>query len=170
LSGGSSNTTVVPVSNIVFGGSGASRTVTVTPASGQSGVLTITVSVGDGAATTDTAFELRVTYEPFTDDTLTSGQTMMRAVHITELRTRIEARRSAAGLGSFSYTDATLSAGATMVRAAHILELRTALTEVYAALSMTAPSFTDASLAVGSTMIRAIHIQELRDFVGAIEP
>ncbi|MBE2216550.1 MAG: fibronectin type III domain-containing protein, partial [Opitutaceae bacterium] len=43
----SSNTTLVPSSGIVLGGSGASRTVTVTPASGQSGTATITVTVSD---------------------------------------------------------------------------------------------------------------------------
>ena len=37
LSGGSSNPTLVPTNNIVFGGVGANRTVTVTPAAGQTG-------------------------------------------------------------------------------------------------------------------------------------
>jgi len=48
VSGSSSNTTLVPNANIVFGGSGANRTVTVTPASGQTGTATITVTVTDG--------------------------------------------------------------------------------------------------------------------------
>ncbi|MBK8724464.1 MAG: tandem-95 repeat protein [Holophagaceae bacterium] len=47
MSGSSSNTTLVPNANIVFGGSGASRTVTVTPAAGQSGTATITLTVTD---------------------------------------------------------------------------------------------------------------------------
>lgn len=52
----SSNTTLVPNGNIVFGGSGANRTVTVTPASGQTGTVTITLTVqdGEGATSTDT--------------------------------------------------------------------------------------------------------------------
>ena len=37
VSGTSSNTTLVPNANIVFGGSGANRTVTVTPAANQTG-------------------------------------------------------------------------------------------------------------------------------------
>ena len=37
LSRGSSNPALVPTNNIVFGGSGANRTVTVTPAAGQTG-------------------------------------------------------------------------------------------------------------------------------------
>ena len=44
VSGSSSNTTLVPSANIVFGGSGADRTVTVTPAANQSGTATITVT------------------------------------------------------------------------------------------------------------------------------
>jgi CSLREA domain-containing protein len=47
LSGSSSNTTLVPNANIVFAGSGASRTVTVTPAANQSGTATITITVTD---------------------------------------------------------------------------------------------------------------------------
>src|SRR5205085_1098627 len=55
LSGSSSNSSLVPNSGIVFGGSGASRTVTVTPAANQNGTATITVTVSDGnLAATDT--------------------------------------------------------------------------------------------------------------------
>ncbi|HAT09958.1 MAG TPA: hypothetical protein DCS97_05055 [Planctomycetes bacterium] len=61
VAGGSSNQTLVPTGNIVFGGSGASRTVTVTPAAGQSGTSTITVTVGDGAASVVETFLLTVT-------------------------------------------------------------------------------------------------------------
>ena len=62
LTKASTNTTLVPLSGIVFGGSGASRTVTVTPAADQNGTATITVTVtdGDGASTSDT-FLLTVT-------------------------------------------------------------------------------------------------------------
>jgi len=48
VSGGSSNTTLVPAANIVFGGSGSARTVTVTPAPNQYGDATVTVTVTDG--------------------------------------------------------------------------------------------------------------------------
>ncbi len=61
LSGSSSNTTLVPNANIAFGGSGSSRTVTVTPALGQTGSATITVTVSDGSAPASTAFTLTVT-------------------------------------------------------------------------------------------------------------
>jgi hypothetical protein len=62
LTGTSSNATLVPNGNIVFGGSGGSRTVTVTPAANQSGVATITLRVTDtGALFTETTFLVTVT-------------------------------------------------------------------------------------------------------------
>jgi hypothetical protein len=56
----SSNTALVPVSNISLSGSGANRTVTVTPAANQSGTATITVSVSDGSLATSKSFTLTV--------------------------------------------------------------------------------------------------------------
>jgi hypothetical protein len=56
----STNQTLVPLNNIVFGGSGSNRTVTVTPASGQTGESIITLSVSDGMITTPMTFLLRV--------------------------------------------------------------------------------------------------------------
>ena len=56
----SNNTTLVPNANIVFGGAGANRTVTVTPAAGQTGTATITVTVSDGQLPTTTSFQLTV--------------------------------------------------------------------------------------------------------------
>jgi len=56
----SSNLTLVPTNNIVFGGSGANRTVTVTPANNQTGSATITVTVSDGTHLTNDTFVLTV--------------------------------------------------------------------------------------------------------------
>jgi hypothetical protein len=52
----SSNTTLLPLANIVLGGTGANRTVTVTPAAGQTGTATVTLTVTDagGLTATDT--------------------------------------------------------------------------------------------------------------------
>ena len=61
LAGGSSNPALVPIGNIVFGGSGANRTVTVTPAAGEFGASTITVTVTDaGASSRSETFLLTV--------------------------------------------------------------------------------------------------------------
>lgn len=61
LSGGSSNPGLVPNANIVFGGGGSNRTVTVAPAANLSGaaVITITVTDGDGLSAS-AAFTLTV--------------------------------------------------------------------------------------------------------------
>lgn len=52
LTATSGNTTLVPNANLVPGGSGASRTLQITPASGQSGSSQITVVVSDGTGGT----------------------------------------------------------------------------------------------------------------------
>jgi len=56
----SSNPALVPDGNIVLGGSGANRTIGLTPAAGQYGSATITVSVSDGTDTTLTTFVVTV--------------------------------------------------------------------------------------------------------------
>ncbi len=58
LTGTSSNTALVPVANIVFGGSGAARTVTVTPAANLAGSTTIRITVSDGVASAFDEFVL----------------------------------------------------------------------------------------------------------------
>jgi VCBS repeat-containing protein len=70
VSGTSSSTTLVPNGNIVFGASGASRTVTVTPAPNKFGVTTITVTVSDGSLTASDTFQLTVS--PQNDDPVIS--------------------------------------------------------------------------------------------------
>jgi len=57
----SSDTDLIPPANIVFGGSGPDRTVTITPAANLSGSATITVWVSDGEAWSETSFEVTVT-------------------------------------------------------------------------------------------------------------
>jgi hypothetical protein len=57
---------LVPDANIVLGGSGASRTVTVTPASNQSGSATITLTVSDGTASSTDTFVLTVVMQKTT--------------------------------------------------------------------------------------------------------
>ena len=60
LSGTSSNLELVPTANIIFGGTGSSRTVTVTPSTNQTGTATITLGVSDGTLTSSTSFLLSV--------------------------------------------------------------------------------------------------------------
>src|SRR5262249_39418332 len=57
----SSNPTLLPNANITLGGSGANRTVTLTPAADQNGTATVTINVSDGSLTTSSNFVLTVT-------------------------------------------------------------------------------------------------------------
>ncbi len=61
LTRSTSNSTLVPLSGIVFGGSGANRNVTITPAANQLGSSSVTLTVSDGALTASRTFTLTVT-------------------------------------------------------------------------------------------------------------
>ena len=136
------------------------------------GTATIRVTATDpGGLSAVQAFRVTVAAmrAPFTDDPIVPGVTPIKAVHFTELRTRIDALRSAGGLARFSWTDPVLRAGVTRVRGVHLLELRSALAEAYGASGRAAPRWTDASPVAGSTPIRAAHLNELRAAVLALE-
>ncbi len=64
LSASSANTSLVPYSGISFGGSGGSRTVSVTPAANTTGTTSITVTVNDGQMTASSTFKVTVTPSP----------------------------------------------------------------------------------------------------------
>ena len=130
--------------------------VTASDAGGLTATRTFTVTVGGASA-------------PFTDPDIVPGVTPVRAVHFTELRTRIDALRGSAGLGRFPWADPVLTAGVTPVRLVHVLELRSALAAAYAAAGRTAPRWTDPAPAPGATPIRAAHLMELRAAVVALE-
>ncbi|TVR15589.1 MAG: formylglycine-generating enzyme family protein, partial [Planctomycetota bacterium] len=81
VTGSSSNTTLVPNGNITLGGSDAERTVTITPASGETGTATITLTVEDaGGLTASSSFIVTVggentppTISSIADQTTPSG-------------------------------------------------------------------------------------------------
>ncbi len=60
VSGTSSNLVLVPNANIVFGGSGTDRTVTISPAPHRIGTAVITITVSDGLFSVATSFVLTV--------------------------------------------------------------------------------------------------------------
>ncbi len=83
LTGGSSDTNLVPVTGIAFGGSGTNVTVTLTPATNRNGVCTITITVSDGMASASNSFSLTVnpvndppSLAPIPDLFITEGQTL----------------------------------------------------------------------------------------------
>ena len=131
----------------------------------------VRVSNAFGSADSNTTTVTVVPYAPFTDDALSAGATAIRAVHIVELRTRIDAQRVRFGLSAFGWADPPPTAGATTIQAQQVLQLRTALTEAYnkaARPGLPAPTYTDPGLPTG-TPPKVIHIQELRDAVIALE-
>ena len=73
LSSTSSNPTLVPLSGIVFAGSGANRAITVTPAAFQFGSSVITLHVSDGQLTTSSIFTVAVTQPVPTNRTWTGA-------------------------------------------------------------------------------------------------
>ena len=103
----------------------------------------------------------------WTDDPPVVGVTIVKVVHVDELRSRIDAVRLANALGAFPWGPA-LVPGTSIVLAQHLLDLRTALNQAYVAAAMSPPTYTDPSLTVGDT-IKAVHIMELRAAVVAIE-
>lgn len=100
----------------------------------------------------------------FTDDPLVPGSTRIKAVHITQLRTAVNAVRALASLGAGSYTDPTLSVGVTKVKAAHINDLRTALNAARSSLALPAVSYAE-TITATVTKVKASHLNELRNGV-----
>ena len=150
-------------------------------ASGSNGFAQIGTSVTnsypDGTALANTAYLYRVratnasstsldsshdlaTTVIFTDPVLTSAASV-KAAHIQQLRTAVNAVRILAGFGSGSYTDAGLATG-TPVRRLHILDLRANLDGARGLLSLQALIYTDSSITAGVTRPKAAHISEIR--------
>jgi hypothetical protein len=59
----------------------------------------------------------------FTDDPLQARDTVSKAVHVIELRQRIDQLRARYGLAAQLWTDPSLTANATKIRALHVVEL-----------------------------------------------
>ena len=104
----------------------------------------------------------------FTDDPLLVGSTVPKAVHVNELRARINSIRIRRGLAPFGFTDPTLVSMSTRIRALHITEMRSAIAAAYTAAGLVPPVYTDPALA-GGTLPKAVHIRELRNAVMAME-
>jgi len=104
---------------------------------------------------------------PFIDPALAAGTDLIKATHITELRSRVNAHRAIVGMAPYPFADPTLTVGATSVKAIHILDLRTALQQAYVHAGLTPPSFTDPELTAGTTA-KAVHVTELRQAVDVV--
>lgn len=92
----------------------------------------------------------------FTDDPLSVG-TLVKAAHLSELRTGINAVRALAGLPPATVTDDSV------VRAVHISELRTALAAARELLGLQTLTFSHPTLQPGVSIISAADFIELRE-------
>ncbi|HKV37416.1 MAG TPA: RHS repeat-associated core domain-containing protein [Pyrinomonadaceae bacterium] len=101
----------------------------------------------------------------FTDDPLVAGTTIVKALHVTELRDAINLLRTRAGIATVSWAE-SVSAGV-LIKASHITEMRTRLEEARAALALAPTSYTDPTLTAGTTPVKAVHIQQMRDSLKA---
>lgn len=101
----------------------------------------------------------------FTDDPAVAGATVIKALHITELRAAIDAFRAAAGLGAASYTNSAIASG-DPIRAVDWSEMRARLEEARLAIPGLNPivPYTDPTLTPGMPP-RAAHVNELRNRV-----
>lgn len=135
----------------------SSSNIYVTGRSGSAATSYLTIKYG-GTCTGPLSFGL------WTDNpTVTAGATPVKAVHISELRSRIDTLRIDAGLTTYLWTDNPLTVG-TAAKAQHIADLRTALSQVYTTCGQVVPTWTDNPLGAG-VAIKAQHINELRSAV-----
>ena len=93
---------------------------------------------------------------------MTTGS-LVKAVHITQLRATVNAMRAAAGLGAQSFIDTSLPG--VKIKVIHVTQLRTALDEARAAIGLPPMSYTTPTITVGSTAVKAAHITDLRNGV-----
>ena len=143
--------------------------VTLTPVSEGTAQVAVTATDVSGTNMSATQSFAVTVLRPFTDHPIVPGETTLKAVHFTELRSRIDGVRVAAGLARFAWTDPILRVGVTRVRLVHLLELRSAVAEAHRAAGQPAPAWTDPSPVAGATPIRAVHLMELRAAVMALE-
>jgi subtilisin family serine protease len=158
------------------GGSGV--TLTATPTSGA----TFKQWGGACSGTTPTcALTLNATQtvtaifvESFTDGTgpagtLTPGSTIIKAVHVLELRTAINNLRGVHGVAPFTWADPTLTVGSTVAKGVHVLDLRSAMALLCTVKPGKCAGYTDDALSPGQTVIKAVHLNDLRSNVRALE-
>jgi M6 family metalloprotease-like protein len=133
--------------------SGASSGISITGISASAATMTATLSDGTSPA--------------FTDPTLSVGVTPVKAIHVTELRSRIDGVRVARTLPAFSWTNPTLTATTSVIMRVHVTEMRSALAAAYAQAGQPLPTYTDPDLT--GLNVKAVHILELRAAVVALE-
>lgn len=125
---------------------------------GKAYVYRVRAQLCGGASTAFSNKDLAATFA-FDDDPL-AAFSVVRAVHVTQLRDAVNEVRDAAGLPDATWTNA-VSAGA-IIRRADVTDLRARLGEALSALGIAEPAYEDPTLPAG-TVIKRAHVQQLRD-------
>jgi hypothetical protein len=100
----------------------------------------------------------------FTDSTLTAGVSVVRVVHVTDLRTAVNELLSDANLPQpYAWTNAALTPSVSVIEAADIIDLQTAIDSVYSACHIVPPGFAPPTPA--SSTIRVEDVEALRSAV-----
>lgn len=114
---------------------------------------------------------------PSFTDTVTANTTVIKPVHITELRTKLNDEFTRRVKSTGSYTDPTLTANTTIIRAVHVSELRTECSACKNGRSEAGycpednsgcMDFTDPTITALSTVAKAVHLTQLRTKVTAL--
>jgi RHS repeat-associated protein len=110
------------------------------------------------------AFPTNPTITSIVDDPTGVTVTQMKAAHITELRSAVNAVRSLAGLSAATWTNPTLTPTSTVIKADDVRDLRNRLDEALVALGIQTSAYDDNSLAgaPNGTVIKKTHITQLR--------
>lgn len=98
----------------------------------------------------------------FLDHPLAVG-TLVKQIHVEQLRTAVDALRAVASLDAGLFTDPDLTG--LRIKAVHLTQLRTALNEARTELGLPAIVFADPALNTGVTKVKAQHVGDLRDGV-----
>lgn len=93
-----------------------------------------------------------------------ANATSVKAAHITELRTAVNAVRHLAAMSDATWTHPTLTSGVSVIGADDVRDLRSKLDEALTALRIQTSAYTDQTLAgaPNGTLIKGAHITELR--------
>lgn len=114
----------------------------------------------DRSVTSSASSASYVTTYGFTDNPVTTGTTEVKAQHITELRSAVEALDSAIGVTLPTWTDTSLSG--TNIKTTHVTELRNNLNSFRTSALLSSLTFTDSTLTAQSTTVQKTHLAELR--------
>ncbi|MEA2236069.1 MAG: hypothetical protein QOC81_793 [Thermoanaerobaculia bacterium] len=116
-------------------------------------------AVNEAGVSSNSARDLATTVI-FVDNPLIP-HSLVKAVHLSQLRTAVNAVRLLGGLTAAAFTDT--GAAGTTIRALHVTELRSRLDEARGPLGFTTGGYTDGT--PENTAIKAVHFQELRNLV-----